>query len=83
MVYSFLAADVNNFSRKPRRRRYGILWLLLGFLVKRMLAAETAVLVELKPIGIVFLVLLGIVVSLLALTARQCDLNSHIGTSYI
>ena len=48
-----------------------------------MLAAETAVLIELKPIGIVFLVLLRVVVSLLALTARQCDLNSHIGTSYI
>ena len=47
-----------------------------------MLAAETAVLIELKPIGIVFLVLLRVVVSLLALTARQCDLNSHIGTSY-
>ena len=56
---------------------------LLRFLMKRMLAAETAVFLEFKSVGIVFLVLLGIVVSLLALTARQCDLNSHIGTSYI
>jgi len=46
-----------------------------------MLAAETAVFVEFKPIGIVLLVFLRIVVSLLALTARQCDLNSHNGTS--
>ena len=78
MVYSFLAADVNNFSRKPRRRRYGILWLLLGFLVKRMLAAETAVLVELETIGIVLLVLCTVIVSLFAFAANECDLYSHV-----
>jgi len=50
--------------------------------MQSMLAAETAVLVHLKTIGIVLLVLLGLVVSLLALTACHCDLDSHsIGTS--
>jgi hypothetical protein len=46
-----------------------------------MLAAEFAVLVHFKSVGVVLLVLHRIVVSLLALAARQCDLNSHFGTS--
>ena len=46
-----------------------------------VLTAETAVLVHLETIGIVLLVLFRLVVSLLALTACQCDFNSHDGTS--
>ena len=42
-----------------------------------MFAAESAVLVELKAIGIVLFVLKRVVVSLLALCAGQCDLNAH------
>ena len=42
-----------------------------------VLLAETAVLVHFKTIGIVLLVLLGIVVSLLALAANHCNLDSH------
>ena len=42
-----------------------------------VLAAEAAILIELQPIGVVFLVLERIVVSLLALGARQCNLNPH------
>ena len=49
--------------------------------VERMLAAEFAVLVHFKSVGVIFLVLGRVVVSLLALAARQCDLNSHFGTS--
>jgi hypothetical protein len=43
-----------------------------------VLAAEAAVLVELKTIGIVLLVLEGIVISLLAFGAGQSDLNAHL-----
>ena len=39
--------------------------------------AETAILIHFKPVRIVFLVFLGIVISLLALAANQCDLNSQ------
>jgi len=47
-----------------------------------MLAAEAAILVHFETIGIILLVLLRLVVSLLALAARQCDFYSHaIGTS--
>jgi hypothetical protein len=45
--------------------------------VQRVLAAETAVLVELKTIGVVLLVLERVVVSLLAFGAGQSDLNAH------
>ena len=48
-----------------------------------MLFAEFAVLLKLDSVGIVFLVLLGLVVSLLALAARQGNFYSHIGTSWI
>ncbi len=51
-----------------------------------MLMTERAVLVHLKPVGIVSLVLLRVIVSLLAFAAHECDLNSvivfHFGTSY-
>ena len=43
-----------------------------------VLAAEAAILRELKTIGIVLLVLEGVVVTLLALGACQCDLNAHL-----
>ena len=43
-----------------------------------MLTAEAAILIHLESVGIVFLVLLGLVVSLLALAARQGDLYSHV-----
>ncbi len=46
-----------------------------------MLTAEAAVLVKLKSVGIVFLILLRVVISLFAFAARQCDLDSHFGTS--
>jgi hypothetical protein len=46
--------------------------------VQRVLAAEAAVLVELKTIGIVLFVLEGIVISLLAFGAGQSDLNAHL-----
>jgi hypothetical protein len=46
-----------------------------------MFAAEPTILFHFKSVGVVFLVLLCVVVSLLALAARQCDLNSHFGTS--
>jgi hypothetical protein len=45
--------------------------------VKRVLAAETAVLVELQTIGVVLLVLERVVISLLAFGAGQSDLNAH------
>jgi hypothetical protein len=45
--------------------------------VQGVLAAETAVLVELKTIGIVLFVLERIVISLLAFGAGQSDLNAH------
>jgi hypothetical protein len=47
-----------------------------------MLAAEFAVLVHFKSVGVILLVLGRVVVSLLAFAARQCDLDSHyFGTS--
>lgn len=50
--------------------------------MQSMLAAETAILVHLKTIGIILFVLFRLVVSLLAFTACHCDLYSHtIGTS--
>ena len=42
-----------------------------------VLTAETAILVELKTIGIVLLVLERIVVPLLAFGAGKCDLYAH------
>jgi hypothetical protein len=44
-------------------------------------AAETAVFVPLKSVGVVLLVLFCVVVSLLAFAARQGNFDSHIGTS--
>ena len=49
--------------------------------MKRMLPAEPTVLVHFQSIWIIFLVLHGVVVALLALGAGQGDLDSHNGTS--
>ncbi len=47
-----------------------------------VLLAKSAVLVHLESVGIVFLVLHSVVISLLALCACHCDLYAHfIGTS--
>ena len=46
-----------------------------------VLLAESAILIHLKTIGIVFLVLSGVVIALFALRTSQCDFNSHDGTS--
>ena len=43
-----------------------------------MLTAEAAILIHLESVGIVFLVLLRIVVTLLALAAGESDLYSHV-----
>ena len=51
--------------------------LLLRLSVYGVLAAEAAILIELEPVRVVLLVLERIVVSLLALSARQCNLNPH------
>ena len=48
-----------------------------------MLLAEAAVLVHLQSVGTVLLVFHCVVVALLALSARHCDLYSHFGTSRI
>lgn len=42
-----------------------------------MLLAESAILVHLQPVGVVFLFLHRVVVALLALGAGKCDLDSH------
>jgi hypothetical protein len=52
---------------------------LLSFPVNGVLAAETAVLGELDPVGVVLLVLKSVVVTLLALGAGQGDLYAHSG----
>ncbi|MPM72927.1 hypothetical protein SDC9_119903 [bioreactor metagenome] len=51
---------------------------LFGFAMRRVLAAETAVLAELQPLRVVLLVLVGVVVPLLALGASQGDLYACI-----
>ena len=43
-----------------------------------VLFAETAVLAHFKSVRVIFLVLHGVVVTLFAFTARQCDSDSHI-----
>ena len=46
--------------------------------MKSVFAAEPAKLVHLKPVRIILLVLLSVIVSLLALSACQCNLDSHL-----
>ena len=43
-----------------------------------MLTAEAAILIHLESVGIVFLVLLRIVVTLLAFASGESDLYSHV-----
>jgi len=45
--------------------------------MKRVLAAEAAILIKLKLIGGILLVLNGVVVPLLALAAPEYNFNSH------
>ena len=45
--------------------------------MKGMLSAESAILLHFEAIGIVFLVLHGVVVSLLAFRTSECDFNAH------
>jgi hypothetical protein len=54
---------------------------LLGFLVKRVLAAELAILLHFKSVGIVLLVFGCVIVSLLAFRAGESDFDAHFGTS--
>ena len=58
-------------------RRAATSFLLLRFAVQRVLPAETAVLVHFQTVGIVLLVLVCVIVSLLALSAGERDLNAH------
>src|SRR5690348_14163191 len=50
-----------------------------GLAVQRVALLATAVLLELEPVGVVAPVLLGDVVALLALRARQSDLRADVG----
>jgi hypothetical protein len=54
---------------------------LLGFFVKRVFAAELAIFLHFKSVGIVLFVLGCVIVSLLAFRAGESDFNAHIGTS--
>lgn len=55
--------------------------LLFGFLVKRVGLTESAIFLGLHPVGMSFLVLGRIVVTLFALGARQSDFRTHLSTS--
>ena len=46
--------------------------------MQSVLTAKSAVFVHLKSVGVVFLVLLGVIVPLLADRAGKCDLVSHL-----
>ena len=46
--------------------------------MRRMLLAELAILVELKPIGIILLVLVGLIVAVLANRAGQRNGIAHV-----
>ena len=51
---------------------------LLRLTVHGLLLAESAILFQFDTVGVVFLVLHGVVVSLLAFIASERDLNSHV-----
>ena len=53
-----------------------------GFLVGRMLLAETAVLAHFDTVRIVALILHRVVIALLALRAGQRDLHAHTSSSH-
>ena len=50
---------------------------LLRLAVDSMLLAESAILLHLETVGVVLLVFHGVVVSLLAFVASECDLYAH------
>ena len=50
---------------------------LLSLGVKGMLSTESAILLHFEAVGIVLFVLHGVVVSLLAFGASQCDFYAH------
>ena len=50
---------------------------LFGFLVHRVLLAEPAVFLHFDSVRVVLFVLHGVVISLLALVARQSDFGTH------
>ena len=56
---------------------------LLGFLVRRVLAAELAILHEFQSVRVVFLVFLRVIVSLLALGAGQSNFDSRFILSHL
>ena len=43
-----------------------------------MLFAETAVLIHFEPFRIILFILHGVIISLLAFAARQCDFGPHL-----
>lgn len=56
---------------------------LFCFLMKCVLVAERAVLVELDTLCIVLLILHSVIISLLAFLTSHCNLYSHFGTSFV
>jgi hypothetical protein len=55
---------------------------LFGFLVNSFFAAELAVLLQFKPVGIVLLVFHSVVISLFALSAFERKFNAHISPRF-
>ena len=51
---------------------------LLGLLMKGMLSAERAVLLDLHTIRMCLLVLCGVIIPVLALRASKCDSCTHL-----
>lgn len=62
---------------KPLLRSCFLVCQLLRLLVQRMLLAELAILAELQPVRIVLLVLVGLVITALALRAGQRNRVAH------
>ena len=50
---------------------------LLRLVMNRVFLAESAILLHLKTVRVILLVLHGVVVSLLALAASECDFHAH------
>ena len=76
LIKRFGSAGFFSFVANPRPA-----FRLLGFLVQRVLPAETTILVHFEPVRIVLLVFHRVVVALFALCACQSNLDSHFGTS--
>ena len=56
---------------------------LLGFLVKGVFFAESAILVHLKSVRVILFVFDRVIIALFALCASQSNLYSHDGTSIL